>query len=62
MFNSLKEKFSEALKELKDATAPHDALDKYAADLIEKATSNALIAPDWGANMEVVDFINNDPG
>jgi hypothetical protein len=61
MFNSLKEKFQEKFQEFKDVTAP-SALDKYTADLIDKATSNDLIAPDWGANMEVVDFINNDPG
>lgn len=61
MFASLKEKFKEKLEEFKEATTPLDALDKFAADLVDRATAATLIAPDWGANFELVDFINNDP-
>jgi len=31
-----------------------------AAGLVERATSELLIGPDWGANMELVDMVMND--
>lgn len=33
-----------------------------ASTLIDKATSDLLIGPDWGMNLEICDMINYDPG
>ncbi|EFJ08768.1 hypothetical protein SELMODRAFT_44205, partial [Selaginella moellendorffii] len=32
------------------------------ASLVDKATSDLLIGPDWGRNLEICDALNNDPG
>ncbi len=57
MFASLKEKWSEAIKNW----GPQDEHDKAIADLVERATSELLISADWGLNMEIVDMINRNP-
>jgi hypothetical protein len=33
-----------------------------AASLVEKATSDLLIGPDWAMNLDICDVINGDPG
>ncbi|KAJ7524138.1 hypothetical protein O6H91_18G079800 [Diphasiastrum complanatum] len=33
-----------------------------ATSLVEKATSDLLIGPDWGMNLEICDIVNSDPG
>lgn len=43
---------------LKNLTAPTDALDKQLTSLLERATSEMWISPDWGLNMELVDLVN----
>lgn len=62
MFAQLKEKLKDKFSELKaDLTAgPSDALEKHIAELVDRATNEQLICPEWGANMEIVDIINND--
>ncbi|GIL81396.1 hypothetical protein Vretimale_1047 [Volvox reticuliferus] len=60
LFAGLKEKFADKLAEFKGSTAPQDPHDTHAAELVEAATSDELIAPDWNLNLNVVDFVNND--
>eukprot|EP00249_Psilotum_nudum_P017267 c26240_g1_i1 orf=337-2337(-) len=33
-----------------------------AAGLVDKATSDLLIGPDWAMNLDICDVVNNDPG
>eukprot|EP00198_Chlamydomonas_reinhardtii_P006199 XP_001695535.1 predicted protein [Chlamydomonas reinhardtii] len=60
LFSNLKEKLSAKLDEFKTATVPGDPLEKQAFELVQKATSETLISPDWNANLSCVDFINSD--
>eukprot|EP00798_Chlamydomonas_sp_ICE-L_P008485 gene8485-4845_t len=56
MFASLKERFLGT-----SSWVPRDEYDKVLADLLETGTSELLISPDWGTNMEVVDLVNRNP-
>ncbi|PNH06718.1 Class E vacuolar protein-sorting machinery protein HSE1 [Tetrabaena socialis] len=59
MFAGLKEKLADKLAEFKGI--PLDPLDKHVGDLVDKATSDELIAPDWSHNLAVVDWVNGSP-
>ncbi|KAG2487411.1 hypothetical protein HYH03_013980 [Edaphochlamys debaryana] len=59
MFAGLKEKFNQKLEEFK-ATPQELALDKHVGDLVDKATSEDLIAPDWALSFAVIDWVNAD--
>lgn len=62
MFAQLKEKLAAKLDEFKGTPPPPtDPLEKHVTDLVEKATSEELIAPDWSLMLEVVDFVNSNP-
>lgn len=56
MFQSLKEKISDTLWSLSS-----DDADKNLADLVARGTSETLIAPEWGVNMQLVDIVNQQP-
>jgi hypothetical protein len=56
---NIRAKLSESLREF---TGPFpDALEQRLSGAVERATSDLLTGPDWGANFEIVDTINNDP-
>ena len=57
MFASLKEKFAETVK----YWGPQDEHDRAICALVDRATSELLISPDWGLNLEIVDMINRNP-
>lgn len=46
---------------LRSLGGPSDALEKRIAGVVDRATSEMMINPDWGVNMELVDIINTDP-
>lgn len=50
---------------MKDAiqdALPKDEEERQLCSLVEAATSEALLAPDWQANMELVDALNRQKG
>lgn len=58
MFQSLKDKLSTKLEDLR----PLDALDRAVQEIVDRGTREELIAPDWAVNLELCDFINQNPG
>lgn len=36
--------------------------DNNITNFVDKATSEYLIGTDWGMNMQLCDYLNNDPG
>ncbi|KXZ49435.1 hypothetical protein GPECTOR_21g661 [Gonium pectorale] len=60
LFAGLKEKIADKFAEFKASATPQDNADRQAAELVDKATSDELIAADWTLNFAVVDFVNSD--
>lgn len=60
LFAGLKEKLADKLAEFRSSPAADDPNEVKAAKVVEEATSDILIAPDWGANLNVVDFLNSN--
>lgn len=55
-FKNLKGKLADTIKDLR-----LDEDEKAVQELVARATTELLPGPDWGANMEFVDFINRAP-
>ncbi|CAD7696617.1 unnamed protein product [Ostreobium quekettii] len=56
---NLRERLKDRLKGL---GGPSDALERQMSGLLERATSEMWISPDWGLNMELVDLVNTHQG
>ncbi len=55
---NLRNRLSGAMKNVTAALDPHE---REIAALVERATSEQLVVPDWSLNLELVDLINSDP-
>ena len=60
MFAQLKDKLNEKLAAASLALTG-DESDKQISELVARATSEELIAPDWALNMTLIDTINQTP-
>uniref|UniRef100_A0A7R9YTW7 VHS domain-containing protein n=1 Tax=Chlamydomonas euryale TaxID=1486919 RepID=A0A7R9YTW7_9CHLO len=56
MFAQLKERLQDKLRHFGD-----DDLDKKVWDLVQRGTSEQLIAPEWSVNLAIVDMVNQSP-
>jgi hypothetical protein len=57
MFSNLREKISEKIAAASLALTGDDH-DRQIADIVAKATSEELIAPDWALNHSLIDIVN----
>eukprot|EP00210_Caulerpa_lentillifera_P006347 g6063.t1 len=58
---SLRNRFRETADKLRSLGGSTDALDRRISSVVERATCEMMINPDWGVNMELVDIINSHP-
>ncbi len=57
MFSQLRDRVAAKLRDL----GPQDELDKAISAVVDRGTAETLQAPDWSANMELVDVVNRNP-
>lgn len=58
---TFRDRLRETAEKLRGLGGPTDELDKNITSIVERATSEMMINPDWGVNMELVDIINSQP-
>lgn len=58
---TLADRFRETTDRLKNLSVS-DPLEKKFSDMVQKATSEMWINPDWSLNMELVDAVNAQSG
>ena len=60
MFSNLREKISDKLAAASLALTGDDN-DRLIADIVARATSEELIAPEWALNHSLIDLVNLNP-